>query len=223
MTSQWRHHQSNFVKFKHKFTNAKNWISFWLDKRELRCEVGKLTKNFEEKVGITSLWPWPLTQGLQFQKGPSQCSMQPFSKNRVQIGASVRLEFCSLTDRLTQSHTHLHTHTHTHTYTLTHTHTHTHLHTHTHTNTHTHTYSSSKEEPLSPRLGRWINDLHISNDASTYRSSQQPTHQYHSCMRSVYLPVTYQFPLENRNLSLKVLVTRILLSVAIGIPLRPTT
>ena len=42
---------------------------------------------------------------------------QPFSENRVQIGASVWLEFCSLTDRLTHSLTHTHTYKHTYTHT----------------------------------------------------------------------------------------------------------
>ena len=96
-------------------------ISFWSNIKELRYKVGKLIENYEEKMGITSLWPWPLTQGHQIQYGPSQCSKQPFSENRVQIDASVRLEFCSQevpdtqTDRQTDRHTHTHTHTDTQT------------------------------------------------------------------------------------------------------------
>ena len=58
-----------------------------------------------------------LTQGHQFQKGPSQCGKQSFSDNLDQISTSIQLEFCSLTDR----HTDRQTHTHTHTYIDTHT------------------------------------------------------------------------------------------------------
>ena len=39
-------------------------------------------------MGITSLWPWPLTQGHRFQKGLSQCDEKPFSENWVKIGSS---------------------------------------------------------------------------------------------------------------------------------------
>ena len=46
-----------------------------------------------------------MTQGHQIQKGLSRCGKQPFSENRVQIGESVWLEFCSLTDRQTDTHT----------------------------------------------------------------------------------------------------------------------
>ena len=42
----------------------------------------------------------------------SQCG----SENSVQIGASVQLEFCSLTDRQTDRHTDSHTHKHTNFY-----------------------------------------------------------------------------------------------------------
>ena len=83
-------------------------ISFWINLKELRYKVGKLTENFEEKMGITSLWPWPLTQGHQIHKGLSQCGKHSCSENCVQIGASVRLEFCSqeMPDRQTHTHTH---------------------------------------------------------------------------------------------------------------------
>ena len=87
-----------FIKFKHISTKGISiayLISFWLFIRELRYKVGKLTENYEEKIGITSLWPWLLTQGNQFQWGLSQCGKQPFSENCVQIGSSFRLEFCS--------------------------------------------------------------------------------------------------------------------------------
>ena len=63
--------------------------------RELRYKEGKLTENYEEKMGITSLWPWHLIQGHQFREDSSQCSKQPFSENCAQIGSFVRLEFCS--------------------------------------------------------------------------------------------------------------------------------
>ena len=42
-------------------------ISIWSNIRELRYTVGNLTENYEDKMGIKSLWPWPLTQGHQFQ------------------------------------------------------------------------------------------------------------------------------------------------------------
>ena len=57
-------------------------------------KLGKLTENYGEKMSITSLWPWPLTQGNQFQKDSSQYGKQPISENRVQIVSSDRLEFC---------------------------------------------------------------------------------------------------------------------------------
>ena len=44
-----------------------------------------------------------MTQGHQLQLGLSQCSQQPFSENRVQIGASARLEFCSQADSRTDT------------------------------------------------------------------------------------------------------------------------
>ena len=59
-----------------------------------------------KKMDIKSLWPWPLTQGHQFQLGLSQCSKQPFSENHVRIRSSVRLEFCSQENI---RHTHKHT------------------------------------------------------------------------------------------------------------------
>ena len=62
-------------------------------------------------MDIESLWPWPLTKGHQFQYGSSQWGKQPFSKNRVQIGASVRLEFCSEAEPDTHTHTHTHAQT----------------------------------------------------------------------------------------------------------------
>ena len=72
--------------------------------RELRYKMGKLTENFEKKkMGITSLWPWLLTQGHQFQQDLSQCGKQPFSENRVQIDSFVRLEFCSQVESDTQT------------------------------------------------------------------------------------------------------------------------
>ena len=44
--------------------------------------------------------------GHQFQKDPSQYNKQPFSESRVQIDASVGLEFCSLTGGETDRQTH---------------------------------------------------------------------------------------------------------------------
>ena len=38
-----------------------------------------------------------------FLTSPNQCGKQPFSENRVQIGASVRLEFCSQAESDTQT------------------------------------------------------------------------------------------------------------------------
>ena len=64
----------------------------------------KETENYEEKKGNC-------VTVTQYQYGSSQCSKQLFSKNRVQIGASVRLEFCSQADRQTDRHTHTHTET----------------------------------------------------------------------------------------------------------------
>ena len=61
-------------------------------------------------MGITSLWPWPLTQGHQFQRCSIQCGKQTFSENRVQIGSPVRLEFFSQVE-LTHRHTDTHTQT----------------------------------------------------------------------------------------------------------------
>ena len=60
-------------------------------------------------MDIASTLPWPLTQGHQFLKGSSQFGKQPFSENRVQIGTSFRLEFCSQENI---GHTHRHTYTH---------------------------------------------------------------------------------------------------------------
>ena len=90
----------------------------------MRYTVGVLTENYEEKMDIESLWPWPLTIGHQFQLGMSQCCKQPFRKNRVQIDVYVRLEFfftsrAGHTDIQTDRHTHTHTHTHRHTDTQT--------------------------------------------------------------------------------------------------------
>ena len=82
------------------------WISFWSDIRGLKSKVGKLTKNYEGKMDITSLWSWSLTQGHKFQKGSSDCSKQLFSEARVKIGVAVWSTFCSQTD----THTHKHTH-----------------------------------------------------------------------------------------------------------------
>ena len=42
-------------------------------------------------------------QGHQCQYGLSQCSKQSFSEKHVQIGASVRLEFCSQAESDTQT------------------------------------------------------------------------------------------------------------------------
>ena len=79
-----------------------------------RAEIQGREVNRElwRKTGITSLWPWPLTQGHQIQQGPSQCRKQPFSENRVQIGESVGLEFCSQEFPDTQTDRHTHTQTH---------------------------------------------------------------------------------------------------------------
>ena len=80
---------SNFILIKHKRTEIQG--------REFNRKLWR-------EMGITSLWPWPLTQGHQNQFGLSQCQKQPFSENRVQIGASVRVEFCSQEVRDTQTH-----------------------------------------------------------------------------------------------------------------------
>ena len=85
-------------------------ISVWSHVRELRYIVGKLTEIYEEKNYVESLWPSPLTRGHQFWQGLSQCCKQSFSETRVKMGASVRLEFCWLTDRQTDTHTYTHTH-----------------------------------------------------------------------------------------------------------------
>ena len=99
---RWRHNDvishSNFMKFKHKSTKGiSNWhTEFNFDE--------KLTENYKEKMDIMSLWPRPLTQGHKIQWGLSQFRKQPLSKNRVQNGASVRLEFCSQEVLDTQTH-----------------------------------------------------------------------------------------------------------------------
>ena len=70
---KWRHNDvitcSNLIKFKHKSTKgiSKRLTEFWLDIRELKSKVRKLTENCEGKMDITPLWPWSLTQGHQFQ------------------------------------------------------------------------------------------------------------------------------------------------------------
>ena len=68
-----------------------NFIMIGYKRAEI--QVRKLTDYCEEKMDIRSLWPWPSTQGHLFLQGSSQCRKQQFSENRVQTGASVRLEF----------------------------------------------------------------------------------------------------------------------------------
>ena len=63
-------------------------------------------------MGITLLWPWPLTQGHQYQFGLSQCNKQPYSENRVQIGG-ILFTWNPDTHTYRQRHTHTHTHTQT--------------------------------------------------------------------------------------------------------------
>ena len=57
------------------------------------------------------------TDALISTQGSSQCGKQPFSENRVQIGSSVWLEFCSQAepDRQADKKTDTHTHTDTQT------------------------------------------------------------------------------------------------------------
>ena len=104
-TSPWRHHPFDFYEIPLQkcigHIAAVYQISVWSSLRELRHTVEKLTENYGEKMDIVSLWPWPLTQGHQFQKGLSQCG------NR--IGAFVRLEFRSK-EKIRHSHTQRHTH-----------------------------------------------------------------------------------------------------------------
>ena len=61
---------SNLIKFKNKSTKdiSKLQTEFHFDRtyRGLKSKVGKLTENYEGKMDITSLWPWPLIQGHQF-------------------------------------------------------------------------------------------------------------------------------------------------------------
>ena len=71
----------------------------------------EISKELWRKTDITSLRPWSLLQGHHFQWGLSQRGKQPFNEIRVQIGASVQLEICSLTDRQTDRQTHSHTQT----------------------------------------------------------------------------------------------------------------
>ena len=73
--------------------------SFWLDLRELRSTVGKLTELWRKSRYCLIV---TLTFN-QFKLGPRHCGKEPFSENCIQIGASVWLEFCSQTD------THRHT------------------------------------------------------------------------------------------------------------------
>ena len=61
--------------------------------------VRSLSMQFSDVPCIASLLP--LTLGHKFRRDPSQCCKQSCSKNRIQIGAFDRLEFCSLTDRQT--------------------------------------------------------------------------------------------------------------------------
>ena len=114
VTSPWRHPIFDFYEILLQICKGHIKMAYQIsdgsNKGELKYTEGKLTKNYEEKKNFDPLWPWPLTQGHQFEKGLSQCAKQPISKNRVQIGVSVQLEFCSQE----KSRTHTHTHTHTH-------------------------------------------------------------------------------------------------------------
>ena len=71
MTLQWRHHTFDFyetyIQIHKGHIKAAYWNSVWSSIRELRSTVGKLSENYEEKMGIESLWPWRLTQDHQFQ------------------------------------------------------------------------------------------------------------------------------------------------------------
>ena len=69
----------------------------------------KLNFYYHFEIHFRSQWPWPLTQGHQFQQDLSQCSKQLFNENCVQISTSVCLEFCSLTDWHTDRQTHIQT------------------------------------------------------------------------------------------------------------------
>ena len=68
---KWRNNDvithSNLIKFKHKYTKgtSKRYNEFHFDQasRGLKSKVGKLTENYEWKMDVLSLWPWPLTQG----------------------------------------------------------------------------------------------------------------------------------------------------------------
>ena len=80
-----------------------------------RAEIQSREVNRElwRKNGYYVTVIWPLTQGHQFQLVLSQCGKLLFSENRVQIGSSVRLEFCSQEFSWTHRQTDRHTHTHT--------------------------------------------------------------------------------------------------------------
>ena len=72
MTSPWRHPTFDIyeilVQINKGHIKTAYHISDGSNILELRYTVGKLTKNYEEKKkDFEPLWPWPLTQGHQFQ------------------------------------------------------------------------------------------------------------------------------------------------------------
>ena len=83
------------MKFKHKSTKGISLvtyrISFWSNIKELRYKVWKLADNYEEKMGITSLWPdlWPKVTRVWASAGSnhlaktSSKSVHPFGWNFI--------------------------------------------------------------------------------------------------------------------------------------------
>ena len=71
---KWRHHDiiphlifyEIFIQICKGHIKSAYQIPDWSNIRELRYTEGKLIKNYEEKKDFEPLWPWPLTQGHNF-------------------------------------------------------------------------------------------------------------------------------------------------------------
>ena len=88
---------SIFMKFKCKCVKPRanvsgipNFILIWHMRGD--SQKGSWQRILKKK----DIWPWPSNKGRQFQYSPSQDGKHLFSENCSKIGASVRLEFCSL-------------------------------------------------------------------------------------------------------------------------------